>query len=195
MPPKAKITREMVVDAAFEIAREKGVENINARTVSEKLSCSTQPVMYHFKTIEELKKTVYQKADAYHAACIQEVHGENPLQEIGLNYIRFAATEKHLFRFLFQSGEFSGSTIIDLVNAEEIRPVIEILAGATGLNMEQAKAVFRTVFLCVHGYASMLANNDMPFAEESIATDLTLVLYGAIGALKESEDSQNETAL
>lgn len=34
MPPKAKITRDMVIDAAFEIARETGAENVNARTVS-----------------------------------------------------------------------------------------------------------------------------------------------------------------
>lgn len=56
MPPKVKITKEMIIDAAFEIARSEGAENINARTVSKKLGCSTQPVMYHFKTIEELKK-------------------------------------------------------------------------------------------------------------------------------------------
>ena len=31
-----------------------GAENINARTVSNKLNCSTQPIMYHFATIEEL---------------------------------------------------------------------------------------------------------------------------------------------
>lgn len=55
MPPKPKITREMVVEAAFEIARESGRENINARTAAKKLDCSTQPVMYHFDTIEELK--------------------------------------------------------------------------------------------------------------------------------------------
>ena len=55
MPPKVKITKEMIIDAAFEIARSEGAENINARTVSKKLGCSTQPVMYHFKTIEELK--------------------------------------------------------------------------------------------------------------------------------------------
>ncbi len=51
MPAKPKISKEMIVDAAFEIARKEGMENINARTVSEKLSCSTQPVMYHFATI------------------------------------------------------------------------------------------------------------------------------------------------
>ena len=35
MPAKAKVTKEMIVDAAFAIAREAGVENINARTVSD----------------------------------------------------------------------------------------------------------------------------------------------------------------
>ena len=57
MPPKPKITKNMVIDAAFEVAREAGGENINARTVAKKLNCSTQPVMYHFATIEELKKS------------------------------------------------------------------------------------------------------------------------------------------
>ena len=57
MPAKAKVTKEMIIDAAFAIAREAGVENINARTVSERLHCSTQPVMYHFATMEELKRT------------------------------------------------------------------------------------------------------------------------------------------
>ena len=56
MPPKARVTKDMVVKAAFEVARKTGAENINARTVSEKLNCSTQPVMYHFATIEELKR-------------------------------------------------------------------------------------------------------------------------------------------
>ena len=43
MPAKVKVTKEMVIDAAFTVARETGAENINARTVSERLNCSTQP--------------------------------------------------------------------------------------------------------------------------------------------------------
>ena len=61
MPAKAKVTKEMIVDAAFAIAREAGVENINARTVSKRLRCSTQPVMYHFATMEELKGSSTQR--------------------------------------------------------------------------------------------------------------------------------------
>lgn len=61
MPPKPKITRDMVIDAAFMVAHKTGAENINARTVSNELNCSTQPVMYHFATIEELKKLLTKK--------------------------------------------------------------------------------------------------------------------------------------
>ena len=43
MPAKAKVTKEMIVDAAFAVAREAGVENINARTVSERLLAPHSP--------------------------------------------------------------------------------------------------------------------------------------------------------
>ena len=105
MPAKAKVTKEMIVDAAFAIAREAGVENINARTVSERLHCSTQPVMYHFATMEELKRTVYAKADLYHSEYLMTMKKppKGAALGIGMNYIRFAIEEPHLFRFLFQS--------------------------------------------------------------------------------------------
>ena len=160
MPPKAKITRDMIIDAAFEIARSEGSEHINARTVSKKLGCSTQPIMYHFKTIEELKKSVYDKADRYHFEYITNIHGDNPLKEIGLHYIRFAETEKNLFRFLFQTNEFMGKNISALLNAEELQPIITILRNAVQVNIEQAKTIFRSLFLFAHGYASMFANNE-----------------------------------
>lgn len=67
MPPKAKISREMIIDAAYEIVRESGEDNINARNIAGKLGCSTQPVLYAFKTMEEIREEVYRKADEYHS--------------------------------------------------------------------------------------------------------------------------------
>lgn len=141
MPPKVKITKEMIIDAAFEIARSEGAENINARAVSKKLGCSTQPVMYHFKTIEELKKTVYVKADEYHSEYITNIQSENPMKDIGLNYIRFAETEKNLFRFLFQTNEFIGKNISELINAQaahnQLLPDPSGLSGIQSLRLLQ----------------------------------------------------------
>ena len=184
MPPKAKITREMIIDATFEIIRNTGVETVNARTISKKLNCSTQPVMYHFKTIDELKRAVYEKSDEYHSAYIMDIHSNNPMKDIGLNYIQFAVKEKNLFRFLFQSNEFLSKNISELINAEELQPIIAILSQETAVNAEQAKIIFRSLFLIAHGYASMFANNEMTYDEQTIISDLDLVFDGTVYSLK-----------
>ncbi len=82
MPAKIKAAKEMIVDAAFAVARETGAQNINARTVSERLNCSTQPVMYHFETIEELKRAAYERADSYHSEYLMNI--ESPQKDVML---------------------------------------------------------------------------------------------------------------
>ena len=187
MPAKVKVTREMIVDAAFAVARETGAANISARTVSERLSCSTQPVMYHFATIDELKRTVYAKADQYHSEYLMKLTSpqEGVMLGIGLNYIRFAMEEPHLFRFLFQSDFFSGSTLLELIDAEELTPVLSAMQGALGVDMEQTKSVFLTVFLFAHGYASIIANNSLEYDEDIINSHLQQAYRGAILAAQE----------
>ncbi len=76
MPPKTRVTEDMIVGAALDVVRESGFENINARTVSERLRCSTQPVMYHFATIEELKRAVYTQVDRLHTGYLMSFIGE-----------------------------------------------------------------------------------------------------------------------
>ena len=67
-------------------------------------------VMYHFATIEELKKAAFQKTDEYHTEYLMNIPEtqEDVLLGIGLNYIRFAVEEPNLFRFLgiFDSDSF-----------------------------------------------------------------------------------------
>lgn len=189
MPPKAKITKEMIVNAAFEIAKEEGSESLSVRAVAKKLGCSTQPVMYCFSTIEEIKKAAYFAADKYHSEYITRISQatDNPMLEIGLNYIRFAAEEKLLFRFLFQSDCFASKNFTELIDTEELSPILQILSQAVGVSSEQAKEIFLSVFMTVHGYASMLANNSMDYDEHTIANQLKKVMTGAIYSSTEEQ--------
>ena len=185
MPPKARVTKDMVVKAAFEVARKTGAENINARTVSEKLNCSTQPVMYHFATIEELKRAAYAKADWFHTEYLMNIEQHNILLGIGLNYIRFAVEEPHLFRFLFQSGISTKNSLLEMINSEELTPIISAMQEAIDLNIEQTKDIFVTLALFVHGYASIMINNSLEYDERIIALHLERVYTGAILAIRE----------
>ena len=187
MPAKAKVTREMIVDAAFAVARETGAETISARTVSERLHCSTQPVMYHFATIEELKRTVYAKADQYHSDYLMRIKKpqKGAALGIGMNYIRFAIEEPHLFRFLFQSGYAVENSLLEMVDSEELKPVLAAMEGALGMDAERTKQVFLTIALFAHGYASILANNGLDYDEALVASHLERAYRGAVLAAQE----------
>lgn len=187
MPPKTKVSKEMILEEAFHIAQTEGVVKITARRIAERLSCSTQPVLYHFATVEEIKAAVYKKADAYHTACLMKESSDydDPMLTMGMNYIRFAKEERHLFRLLFQSNEFSGATLMDLVNLEELQTMIEVLAQEAEVTTKEAKEIFSTLAVYVHGYASLFANNDMVYDEKLLIGSLTNVFYGAVCAAKE----------
>lgn len=193
MPPKAKITREMIVDAAFEIVRTVGAEEMNARTVAKKLGCSTQPVMSHFATIGELKRAVYEKVDMFHTEYITgfEAERRDIMRQLGLRYIRFAAEESNLFRFLFQSNLVTGRSIAEMIDAEEAAPIAGLMSKAMGLDMLRTKQVFLSVAMFAHGYASMIANNTVEYDENVILTHLALVYKGAVLAATEESNEKN----
>ncbi len=188
MPPKSKVSREMIVEAALEVIRESGFEGLNARTVARKLRCSTQPVMYQFDTVEDLKRAAYARADQLHGEYMMNVSPEqDPVLGIGLNYIRFAVEEPQLFRFLFQSGYAEEGSLLEMVDSAELVPVLEAMREGSGLSAEQTRNVFLTVALFSHGYASIIANNHLEFDEKLIADHLERAWNGAILAAKEEE--------
>ncbi len=188
MPPKARITRDMIVQAAIEIARQSGYENINARTVSGQLHCSTQPVMYHFSTIDAMKRAAYDQVDQLHSEYMMTIPpDQDPILGIGLNYIRFSVEEPQLFRFLFQSGYAEKNSVLEMIDSEELIPVLAAMQKGSGLSMEKTKQVFLIVALFAHGYASIIANNGLEYDEKLIAEHLEQAWNGAFLAATQEE--------
>lgn len=193
MPPKARISKEMIIEEAFQIARTQGIDRITARSISEQLKCSTQPVLYYFATVEDIKAAVYQRADEYHTGWLMNMecdHG-NPMLNIGMNYIRFAVKERNLFHLLFQSNGFSGASLPDLIRSEGLEPVMQVLRQEAGVTADEAREIFTALFVFVHGYASMYANNEMAYDEKLLAALLTKIYKGAVYTVKEIKDEKD----
>ena len=184
----------MIIQAAVEVARQSGHENINARTVSEQLHCSTQPVMYHFSTIDAMKRAAYAQVDHLHSEFLMTIPlKQDPALGIGLNYIRFAVEEPQLFRFLFQSGYAEENSLLEMIESEELVPVLAAMQEGTGLRMEKTKQVFLTVALFAHGYASIIANNGLEYDEKLVAEHLERAWNGAFLAAMQEEKEHEET--
>ena len=63
--PKQRITKDMVVEAAFELAREGGMEQVLVKNIAEKLGCSVQPIYSYCSNMEELKKEVQSRTAVF----------------------------------------------------------------------------------------------------------------------------------
>lgn len=64
--------------------------------------------------------------------------------------------------------------------------LIQPLVQQTELTVSQAKTVFETLFICVHGLASLLANNSMEYQEEHCIVLLTNMFQNSIISQKEN---------
>ena len=55
----------MILNAAFDITRNEGIEKLSNREIAKKMNCSIRPIYYQFKNSEELYKELYNKINSY----------------------------------------------------------------------------------------------------------------------------------
>ena len=63
--PKQRITKEMVVDAAFEIARSSGMEQVMVKNIADKIGCSVQPIYSYCKNMDGLRQDVIEQVNHF----------------------------------------------------------------------------------------------------------------------------------
>ena len=106
MPPKPKITKEMILTAVLKITQEVGFEAVNARSIAERLQCSTRPIFTCYESMEELKAAFLDFAFEYYNRYVgqyEKSKNTEPYLLFPLSYIAFAKEETNLFRLLFIS--------------------------------------------------------------------------------------------
>lgn len=173
MPPRLKFTRELIIAAALDIVREKGMPGLTARALASKLGCSVKPIFGLFKNMEEVQQSVMKAADALYQSYLKEdmEKGEYPpYKASGMAYIRFARNEKELFKLLFMRDR-SHEKIEE--NREKIRPLIDLIRQATGLSEEDAYLFHIEIWLYVHGIATMIATDYLDWDMNFVSGALT----------------------
>ena len=183
MPPKPKVTKEQVSEAAAHIVREQGMSGLTAKSLAAQLHCSTQPIFWLFEGMEEVRSAVTAKAlekfDEYLRTQVADV---SAYKAIGLNYIRFAAEETEFFKLLFMSRS-SGKDI--LTSHTEQAYVLQVLEQKENIKGTRAQDIYEEMWLFSHGIATMIATGTATFTPERIKEMLTAVYRGLIKSSQE----------
>jgi AcrR family transcriptional regulator len=172
MPKTAKVTREDILKGAIAIVRESGSEALNARAIATRVGCSTQPIFSNYASMEELRADILEYAnDACYEFMQREIkRGEfPPFKAIGMAYIDFAKEEKELFRLLYMRDR-TGEIITE---GAEFREVLGIIQKATGLDEARAEQFYLSMWITVHGIASMFATSYLDLDRKTVGRFLT----------------------
>lgn len=188
MPPKIRITKEEILNAAVRITEEQGIDKLNARNLAEKLGCSVQPIFRVYSGMEELKRAVVVKAGEIYSQCLSDsISTEDGLVGLEMAYINFAQEQKNLFRLLHMSDRLGLSKTEEFTKEGINREIIEAMEHMTGLTQEQSAMLYTGTFFAAHGIASMLATNHCSFQEEEIKKIMENVFEGLLLKLRSEE--------
>ena len=166
MPRKETITRDYLIETAFTLAKQEGVENVTARKLAAKAGCSTQPIFRLYDNMEDMLKEVFYRACEYFSFFYERMSKdyEEPFVDLGMVYIKFATEEPHLFKMLFLSDERYDKTMYEILNGDK---------GIVGEQMNKAKAsghadsggLFTKMWIFIHGAACMSITGDYDLPE------------------------------
>lgn len=186
MPPKAKFTREEVVQKAFEIVREKGSDALTARSLGDRLGSSPRPIFTVFKSMEEVYDEVVKSAKALYAQYVERgLSAEIPFKGVGTQYILFSINEPKLFILLFMS-EHGGTGVSQILSVieESYVQILSTVQKSYGLDEQNAKRLYRHLWIYTHGIATLCATGTCAFTGDEISAMLTDVCTSVIKQIK-----------
>ncbi len=170
-----KIQKEDILDAALDIIREEGINNVQARNIAKKLNCSTQPIFYQFKNMEELKEELFKKIiEVYREYLTVDEKAPHLYRQMGEGYIRFAKEEPKLFGLIFMSP--NNLTTRNFITQDEkvYNDILKYVNATTGISSEERVRNFHLkMWTFTHGIATMIATKTCGISDEQISEMLT----------------------
>lgn len=167
--PKQRITREMVVDTAFEIARKDGMNKVTVKNIAEKLNCSVQPIYSYCQNMDGLRRAIGEKARNFVREYVKNALDKNDLfRSTGHAYIAIAKEEPQIFRlYLFQKRE-NISSLEDLYCSETNPAVAEMIAEDLHISLEEARKLHLNMLIYTIGLGTIFSITSATISEEEI---------------------------
>ena len=191
MPPKAKFTRDEIIEKALQIVRTEGIDRLTSRELGAQLGSSARPIFTVFESMDEVKQEVIQYAkELYRQYVEQGLKAKLAFQGVGVAYITLAMEEPQLFQLLFMNApaEKTDTEETASVNVSQILPLIDesyekILRSVQepyGLDRQTADRLYQHLWIYTHGIATMCATKLCNYTMEQMKEMMKEVFDGLL---------------
>lgn len=187
--PKQKITKEMVVGAAFEIARTQGLEAVMVKEIARKLNCSVQPIYSYCSSMEGLRQELMEQTNGFVKIYVSEhVDKGDFFRSTGHTYVRLAKEEPHIFR-MFVAQERKGIDSLESLYLSQCNPdMVQVIADNLHLSVSGAKRLHMNMMVYTIGIATILASTYPGIATEEIYRQIDVAYHAFVKQAEEDGD-------
>lgn len=193
MPPKPKFTREEIVEVALKLVSEKGVENLTARELGNKLGSSARPIFTAFDGMKELLDEVRLSAMRLFEEMQIEKSGNMPIfKQVGMKMVLFGIKEPKLYQLLFMQENENATSFEDIFGKLGVvaTECVETIEKEYSLNCEQAKILFEHTWIHTFGIGTLCATRACDFSLEKISQMLTEDFIATLAFLKNKSNGE-----
>lgn len=156
--PKQRITKEMVVDAAFEIARNDGMEQVMVKNIAEKIGCSVQPIYSYCKNMEGLRQDVVMQVKSFIGKYIAaHCDKDDIFASMGKAYIQLAKEEPHLYKIFILHKRNGITSLEDLYRSEANPDTAGFISKTLDISIEQAKKLHLNMLVYTIGIGTIFS--------------------------------------
>ncbi len=183
MPPKAKFTKQEIIDAALEIIETDGIELLTARSLGERLGSSARPIFTTFNSMEEVISDTTAYANEIYTKYVEKGLKEAlPFKGVGENYIKFASERPKLFQLLFMKESNNIPDMRTVLQGIEssYNKILNSIVSSYNVDHEQAK-------IYSHGIAVLTATKVCEFTTEQVSEMLSDVFISILKRIKSGE--------
>ena len=172
MPSSPKISKQLMIETAFEILSQDGYSMLNIKAVANKIGCSTQPISRHFGSMDGLRRELLDYSiERLHSffrlegECVQDI-----IEGIANGYITLAFDHPNLYKYFYMS-ESDGERmqiVTQSLRSINYNKILEMFATEYNMSASSANNFIENMSFYVHGIASYVAVGYVSLTKEEV---------------------------
>ncbi len=156
--PKQKITKEMVISAAFDVARQEGMEQVLVKNIAKKLGCSVQPIYSYCRNMKSLRADVMEQARLFVRQYLEEhTDSDDLFRSTGHAFVRLAKEELNIFKMFILRPRNRISSLDELYQAETNEETAGEIASRLNISISRAKELHLNMLIYTIGIGTIFS--------------------------------------
>lgn len=164
MPRKPAYTKEIIIEKALELVRQKGIFALSARELCRYMGCSTSPIFSVYNSLYELKADVVEKINSIYLDYVDDAVNYQPaFKELGRRIVLFAKNEPNFFQVLLNHTDQTHGLRNDVWEK-----ILDSLKKDYGLDEKQCETLWEQMLTFAIGLATLFSTKLTDISDEEM---------------------------